>query len=153
MKKILSILWIISLITIGSNNLIGCKNNNNNKIKNGNISQYEYKLEKPPKNSNWKIVDNSKESLEKEFNQKNDKWYILIYASRFILKEKYDQDDKIKLFYFYNTADGITYKAIKFGNAKYATLEDLIFYRWDGSIDEPNTPIISQQKRQINWKV
>ncbi len=93
---------------------------------------------------NWKLVDNFKENLEKEFKGKNYKWYILIYANKFILKEKYYKNNKIELF------DFNSYKGIKFGDAKYATIEELNFYLWDG-LNEPETPEINPNTGKIKY--
>ncbi|WP_425378956.1 lipoprotein [Spiroplasma endosymbiont of Polydrusus pterygomalis] len=148
MKKILSILGAISLITSESSNLIGC----DNKKTENNKSDPTFKPEQPLETSNWSLIDEN--NWENEFKEKNNKWYFLIktlkIAGSAIFKEKYDQKNKIVISNIDN------YKIIQFGNMAIQQFKNrprvFVIYRWD-SVDEPETPKIDNITGKIvDWK-
>ncbi len=149
MKKLLSILGAIGLTATSTTTLISCQKPNNNENGGGNKPEPKpNKPQQPPENSSWKIVNNSKENLEKEFNQKNDKWYIMIFSNlpKLISKVKYDQDRKIRLFESYGDT------GIQFGGSSFSDIKKISLYRWDG-LNEPQTPKIDTNTGKItDWK-
>ncbi|KAI92758.1 lipoprotein [Spiroplasma melliferum] len=144
MKKLLSILGAIGLTATSTTSLISCEKPNNNENGGGNKPEPKPEPQQPPENSNWKVVNNSKEKLEKEFNSKNNNWYIFIAK-----RGKYYSILQGK-------NDGINIKYDSLGNIKvgFETIgsENTNIYRWDG-LNEPQTPEIDTNTGKItDWK-
>ncbi|MFW4371466.1 MAG: lipoprotein, partial [Spiroplasma sp. hy2] len=74
MKKILSILGTIYLSTIISTNIIACNPTNENK-KLKNQTKQQFIPQQPPKNSNWKLV-NDYNAFKSNF---DNKYYFIIW--------------------------------------------------------------------------
>ncbi|WP_342256561.1 lipoprotein [Spiroplasma endosymbiont of Poecilobothrus nobilitatus] len=129
MKKLLSILGTIGLTATSTTSLISCEKPNNNENEGGNKPEPKptpepEKLQQPPKNSNWKLVDGF-------INEKNND------SKKYIGIVKIENGWKIIKWTGKNIEWKYQYKAI---------------YRWDG-INEPETPIIDKNTGKItDWK-
>jgi hypothetical protein len=126
MKKILSLLSTISLLTTISTSIIACKQTNTSNIEN--------KIKQPPKNSNWKLI-NDYDWLKNNF---DNKFYFVIW------KQSYSNKWEIKKF----KHDSKYYMGIE------TYIKDNRFkglYRWDGD-GEPQTPEINKETGEIkDW--
>ncbi len=163
MKKILSFLGTIILITSGSSNLIGCDNNQL-------TSEELAKL----KAENSKIINGNKfewmHSQESPFSKFDNKWYVVIWrgnkkADWRIIKFKNDTSTKtidnlgnqyslnlgsyldirpINLYVYKSGFTGFTQLWVENNNYIKSV------YRWDG-IDEPKTPNINSKTGEIKY--
>ncbi len=93
---------------------------------------------------NWKVVNNSKENLQKEINVKNDKWYITIGRNK---RGNPLYNSVVK---FNSKWDVLTVSGnISFGNDNYYSLKDIkSIYRWDGT-NEPQTPDVDKDTGSV----
>ncbi|MFJ1522145.1 lipoprotein [Spiroplasma sp. ald] len=131
MKKILSILGIISLSTIISTNIIAC-NTPNKKNKPNKPIEPKFIPQQPPKNSNWKLIDRS--NFINEIKKPNDKWYIGIIPYN-------------KIYIIYKVKNNI--EKNKFINKLFTEHDNV--YRCDG-FGEPQKPSINKDTGEItNW--
>ena len=146
MKKILSLLEIITLIGMSTTSLVACDKSTHNENKENNKSKKTVsKYKQPPTSSNWKLINiSSKKNLENELSNFNDKWYVVIFKpldeQNYIVKFNSKWD-------VFTTGGNITFD-------HYYLYFDYIksVYRWDGD-GEPNTPIINSKTGQItDWK-
>ncbi|WP_348734993.1 spiroplasma phage ORF1-like family protein [Spiroplasma endosymbiont of Ammophila pubescens] len=149
MKKLLSILGAIGLTATSTTNLVACdKPKPNNNSENGNNKPEPNKPQEPPVESNWKLVNNFKENLQKEINVKNNKWYIAIGRNK---RGNPLYNSVVK---FNSKWDVLTVSGnISFGNDNYYSLKDIkSIYRWDGT-NEPQTPDVDKDTGKIiDWK-
>ncbi len=163
MKKLLSIIGTISLITGGSSNLIAC---NNNQLTSEKLTELKEK-------NNKTINGNKLEWMapqEKPFNALDDKWYVVIWRGKENLEWKIfklKNDEKIRLkngfklvLDYYGKVDDPNKINLVFdaeinnlrANDQIWTNNSINFksvYRWDGN-SESNTPKIDNNGNIID---
>ncbi|AXF96399.1 lipoprotein [Spiroplasma phoeniceum] len=126
MKRILSIIGAIGLTATSTTTLIGCEKSEKPNNNEENKPTTPTPVQQPPKDSNWKLVDNKDE--EKNRN----KIYIGIWEN------------------------GSNYKIINWkanpAQPKWPLYHFEIVYRWDG-VGEPQIPTINPNTGEItDWK-
>ncbi|WP_425378590.1 hypothetical protein [Spiroplasma endosymbiont of Polydrusus pterygomalis] len=155
MKKILSILSTISLSTIISTNIIGCKTSNTNN-ENNKSTEPKFIIQQPPENSNWKLIDypTSKNIIHNLFKNPDNKWYIVnlftVQEGNIIRKFKFTNEiklikksdyDEFTWEYKFKDYEGLPNEL--FGYYRY-------IYQWNG-INEPLLPKIDNSGKITNW--
>ncbi|WP_348735809.1 lipoprotein [Spiroplasma endosymbiont of Ammophila pubescens] len=146
MKKILSILGVIGLIT-STTTLISCEKPNNNENGNNKLepTPEPKKPQQPPKDSNWKLID--KKDYSNEIKNINNKWYIGIFP------KMWNSGKPIipySIFKAINDGEDISIYG-KFGNG-FKTSNDNV-YRWDGNGEPIELPNFDKNTGEItNWK-
>ncbi|WP_348735067.1 lipoprotein [Spiroplasma endosymbiont of Ammophila pubescens] len=140
MKNLLSILGAIGLTATSTTTLISCEKLNNNENGGGNKPEPTTEPQKPPENSNWKLID------KKEFLNLNNKWAVIIL------------DDGDKNIWRISETDpvwkGYTVRLKVLNNLQNINKSKYkpIFYRWDG-VGELQIPTINPNNREItDWK-
>ncbi|WP_348736291.1 lipoprotein [Spiroplasma endosymbiont of Ammophila pubescens] len=144
MKKWLSILGAIGLTATSTTTLISCKKPNNNENGN-NKPEPTPEPKKPPKDSNWKLID--KKYYSNEIKNINNKWYIGIFP------KMWNSGKPIipySIFKAINDGEDISIYG-KFGNG-FKTSNDNV-YRWDGNGEPIELPNFDKNTGEItNWK-
>ncbi|ALA97335.1 Spiroplasmavirus-related protein [Spiroplasma kunkelii CR2-3x] len=143
MKKWLSIIGVIGLTATSTTTLISCeKPNNNENGRRNNKPELPDNQQQPPKDSNWKLIENN--NRESEFSKPNNKWYFYIRITdiqiidKYICEKVYFDSNFIKNHYTY-------WQHLKYGI-------NFPVYRWD-SVGEPQLPTINKNTGEIiDWK-
>ncbi|WP_338954345.1 lipoprotein [Spiroplasma endosymbiont of Polydrusus cervinus] len=143
MKKILSFLGTITLIGTSTTSLVSCQNDNNKyKYYYDEKEQPTPTLTKPLENSRWSLVN--KNEYKNEFNKKINKWYVIVYFSKY-KNENIFAIDKEKISFAGVTEDNF----IAVGGGLYV---NQVIYRWNGD-NEPEKPTINKNTGEIiDWK-
>jgi hypothetical protein len=142
MKKILLLVSTISLSTIISTNIIACNTSNINKQNNKPIKQ-QFTAQQPPKNSNWKTLNNT---FNDEFKINNNKFYVILVKQQ--KEDKYWKIIKFKNDNIYNPFGNVWNNGVKIKDIWYIVKS---LYRWDGD-GEPTTPTINSSTGEItDW--